>query len=100
MANDNNKAIKELLKVIKNKVGRIEARQGVDSIRIDSIKDQQSVMNEKLDDLQAGMDELNKKADHIYEFAEEADKSAEVTRKRVSRIEKIPAIAHELNKPS
>ena len=51
MATDNTKAVKELLEVTINKVGKIELRQHDQTIQLHLIKDQQSVINEKLDDL-------------------------------------------------
>ena len=60
MATDNSKAIKELLEVIKSKVGRIDARQGMQDIRTESIRDQLSVVNEKLDELAIDVKELKK----------------------------------------
>ena len=117
MTSDNNKAIKELLEIIKNKVGKIEARQGIQSIQIDSMKDQLSVLNEKVDGVQtdvtglksgvtglktdlaglkADVKKLNKKADGILEYLHNVDEDVYDHEKRLKRIESIPAATHDL----
>lgn len=98
MASDNSKVIKELLEIIKHKVGLIEGRQSTQSVQINLISDQQSVMNEKLDELKVDLKKLDKKADAILEFAEAVDETTEDNRKRLSRIERIPVIARALSK--
>lgn len=112
MANDNNKAIKELLEVIKNKVGRIEAVQGIQSLEIKSIKEQVSVLNEKMDGLQedvgilksdmvivkSDLKKLDKKADGILEYAHNVDAVVDSHEKRLTKIERVPIIAHALKK--
>lgn len=96
MANNDFKTIKELLEVVKHKVGGTEVRVRMLSYEIKEVRDQQSVMNEKLDNLQAGMDELNKKADVIFKYASEADEDLQETKKRIARVERVPVIAVEL----
>ncbi len=100
MTNDDNKVIKELLEVIKNKVGKIETKQGIQSIEIQSMRDQLYVFNEKLDelkedvnDVKVSLKKLDKKADGILEFANNVDETADDTSKRLTRIERIPAIS-------
>lgn len=91
MANDDLKSIKELLEVVNNKVGKLDGKvSGLDS--------KVNKLDAKMNGLKVGIKELDKKADTILEFAELADESAEDTRKRVSKIEKISAIAYALNK--
>ena len=68
------------------------------SLQIDSIKDQLSVLNEKVDNLQSGMNGLNKKADQIFKYSAEVDEDLQDHKKRLTRIERVPVIAHEINK--
>ena len=63
MAADNTKAVKELLEIISNKVGKIELRQNDQTVQLHLIKDQQSVINEKLDDLKKNVKELREDVD-------------------------------------
>jgi len=63
MATDNSKAIKELLEIVNNKVGNMEARQHDQSVQLHLMRDQQSVINEKLDDLKKNARELNENVD-------------------------------------
>lgn len=96
MANNDLKTIKELLEVVKNKVGGTEVRVRKLSHEIRGLKDQQSVMNKKLDNLQAGMDELHKKADVIFKFASKVDEDLQGVKRRLGRIERVPVIASEI----
>lgn len=105
MSLDYSKAIKELLEVVKNKVGNIEARQGMQSIQLGSMKDQISVLDKKLDEVQSDMTglkddvkKLNKKADGILEFLNNVDDDVHDHEKRLKIIERVPVIAHELSK--
>lgn len=98
MANDDLKKIKELLEIVNNKVSKLETHVSIHTSTMHTIKDQQSATNEKLDSLQSGMDELNKKSDGILEFAEGVDDDLQDHKKRLTKIERIPVIAHELNK--
>lgn len=105
MSLDYSKAIKELLEVIKNKVGKIEAKVGVQSIEMGSMRDQISVLNEKLDGVQSDMTglkddvkKLNKKADGILEFLNNVDDDVHDHEKRLKIIERVPVIAHELSR--
>lgn len=65
MADDNSKAIKELLEIVKNKVGKIELRQLTQSSQISLMKDQQSVMNEKLDEVQETQEDHTKRLEAL-----------------------------------
>lgn len=103
MANNESRIIKELLEIIKNKVGKIEARVGMQSIDIRSMKDQLSVLNEKLDGVQSDvttlksdLKKLNKKADGILEFLHNVDEDVHNHEERLKRIESVPIVASEL----
>jgi len=56
MASDDLKKIKELLEIVHNKVGKLEAHFMMRSSTLHLIKDQQSVMNDKLDEMQETLD--------------------------------------------
>lgn len=58
MAVNDIKTIKELLEIIKHKIGMIEMRQSTQSGQIILTKDQQSVMNEKLDAIGKDLSEV------------------------------------------
>lgn len=63
MSTDNTKAVKELLEIINNKVGKIEMRQSLQTTQLSLMKDQQSVMNEKLDNIDSTVKEMSENVD-------------------------------------
>lgn len=63
MATDSTKAVKELLEIIHNKVGKIEMRQSLQTTQLSLMKDQQSVMNEKLDNIVSEVKEMSENVD-------------------------------------
>lgn len=117
--------IKELLEIVKHKVGMMEVSRRGQSAQLSLMKDQQSVINEKLDNLSESLDEKFAAAEkrvlgEIGKFVEDeilpaidekADK-ADIDRierkldnfgarvmehgQRLDTIEFLPTIAHEL----
>lgn len=60
---DDLKKIKELLEIVKHKVGKIELTQIGQSASIHLMRDQQSVMNEKIDELQEDLQDVKSTQD-------------------------------------
>ncbi len=98
MATDNTKAIKELLEVISNKVGKIETRQSLQSAQIEIIKDQQSVVNEKLDNLESKVDTLSGDVKEIQENVDAARGDIESLHMDVKGIREKESLFHSRNK--
>lgn len=65
MAINDIKTIKELLEIIKHKVGMVEMRQTTQSSHISVMKDQQSVINEKLDEMKETQEDHTKRLEAL-----------------------------------
>lgn len=65
MAINDIKTIKELLEIIKHKVGMVEMRQTTQSSQISVMKDQQSVINEKLDEMKETQEDHTKRLEAL-----------------------------------
>lgn len=65
MAINDIKTIKEILEIIKHKVGMVEMRQATQSSQISVMKDQQSVINEKLDEMKETQEDHTKRLEAL-----------------------------------
>lgn len=98
MANDDLKKIKELLEIVNNKVGKLEAHVSIHTSTMHVIKDQQSVMNEKLDNLQEDVDNLNTGTKEISENIDAARADIENLHMDVKGIRDKEDMMHSRNK--
>lgn len=61
-------------------------------------KDDIQLLRGDLKRLENKIDEIDHKADTILNFADEIEKETDNLGKRVTKIEAVPSIAHEINK--
>lgn len=76
---------------------KIIDQQSVINEKLDGIDSKVTGLDEKVNGLKSDIKELDKKADVILKFAQEVDDDLQDHKKRLTRIERIPVIAHTLN---